>query len=80
MNEVSGIEAKRPECHRRQTERKRNVEKREMGRTLENMGAGSRQNIPYWKIEVWGLGTTGRKYSGGMGGGEWCQRSKELKF
>lgn len=47
MNEVSGLEVKRPECHRRQTERKRNVEKREMGRTLENMGAGSRQNIPY---------------------------------
>lgn len=45
----------------RQTERNRNVEKREMGKTLENMGAGSCQNIPNWKIEVWGLGITGRK-------------------
>lgn len=66
------------------TESKRNVKEkcgeREMGRTLENMGAGSRHNIPYWKIEVWGLGIKGRKYSGGMGGGKWCQRSKELRF
>lgn len=32
-----------------------------MGRTLEDMGAGSCQNIPYWKNDVFGLGMMGRK-------------------
>lgn len=61
---MSGKEVERSDHHR---ERKREArkrefgEKKEMGRTLEDIGAGSCQNIPYWKNDVLGLGMMGRK-------------------
>lgn len=51
--------------HRGQMERKKrgkgNMEEREIGEDIGRHGAGSCQNIPYWKSEVLGLGMMGRK-------------------
>lgn len=37
------------------------MEKRRIGEDIGDIGAGSCQNIPYWKKEVLGLGMIGRK-------------------
>lgn len=60
---MSGQKAARPDHDRERREKKGkwNVEKGRQGRTLEDMGAGSCQNIPYWKSDVLGLGMMGRR-------------------
>lgn len=61
---VSGKEGERPDHHRerwREKKGKGNMEKREIEEDIGRHGAGSCQNIPYWKNDVLGLGMMGRK-------------------